>query len=316
MMLTAAFASSCVVAIAWLASRRFRKADHALWHAVWSTIAAASLVAPLVALAQPVWQVAVRVGPAPAEIAAAIGWAGIVAAIGVAAFGVRLVLGCRAALRLRNDARHLTADECARVEAVATGIAPLCRINRRVRVPVVTGWRPGAIVLPESFVEWPADRLQAILLHERQHVLRHDFLWNVVASAQQVLYWWNPLAWLVSRRVRLTAELASDRAAAGAAATAYARHLVATAEDLAQLTSSTGMLAPGAVDHLEARVDALLESDAIATPSGPVARVAVALVAAFVIAIVVLTPGVVRADVNGQTATPDHTSLHLARHHH
>jgi beta-lactamase regulating signal transducer with metallopeptidase domain len=313
-------AAPATLSVMWL-SRRARPNDARLWHSVWTALALASLVAPIAALLPPLWQVAVLVGPAnPAaptggvslsRLASAGTAATVIIIIGTVIALARLAAALYVTRRLAREAAPLDARDAGRVERIAPGFAGLCRTHRRLRVPVAIGWPRASIVLPESFGQWPDDRAIAILTHERAHIARRDFVWNAVASLHVALYWWNPLAWLVARRIRLTAELASDRDAAGADTTAYARHLIATAEEvLTEAACPPGILAPGAGTNLTARVDALLAELDAGPVTGRARRWAIALSAA----VTVISPLVVQARLTTHQTPMDHTEKHAERH--
>lgn len=314
----AAIVSSVAAVILLALARRVRQDDPALWHRAWLALAIAAVVAPLTVFLPPVWRVVLLVGPADpattlmpaARLALAAQLVAAIALAGTIAFAWRLVVGLRFALRLAREAAPLSSGERARVDRLAPGLGALCRTHARLRVPVAVGWRDGAILLPESWTNWPDGRLLAILRHEHAHIVRRDFTWNVAAAVYQAVYWWNPLAWLIARRIRFMAELACDRAAAGSDATVYSAHLVAAARDLSHSAWPSGILAPGVMADLPARIDALLSSNPDAKPASRLlARVFVGLIAA-----AVLAPMLVQTRAAQASSVGDHTARHAARH--
>jgi beta-lactamase regulating signal transducer with metallopeptidase domain/uncharacterized GH25 family protein len=80
-----------------------------------------------------------------------------------------------------------------------------------VSVPLVVGWLRPTILLPPPLVDLdPHDHVDAILLHELAHVRRGDFAWNVLLRVVLALYWPHPLAWMLSRALRVARERACD----------------------------------------------------------------------------------------------------------
>ena len=65
------------------------------------------------------------------------------------------------------------------------------RISARVRSPATFGT---TILLPVDAHAWPADRLDAVLAHERAHVRSRDGYWSWLAQFHAAIFWFNPLA--------------------------------------------------------------------------------------------------------------------------
>lgn len=101
-------------------------------------------------------------------------------------------------------------------------------------MPLTWGVLHPRILLPAAHRAWPADRMEAVLLHELAHVRRHDCLTQLVAGTACALHWFNPLAWMALGRLRLEAEHACDDRvlATGAQPSAYAAHLLDVARTL------------------------------------------------------------------------------------
>lgn len=77
--------------------------------------------------------------------------------------------------------------------------------------PTVCGIFRPAILLPAYLAEQVSEeKLRAILLHELAHIKRRDVLANLVQSALQVVYFYNPLVWLANEMVRRVREQAVD----------------------------------------------------------------------------------------------------------
>lgn len=107
-------------------------------------------------------------------------------------------------------------------------------ISPEVAVPVTFGWRRPVVLLPEAARGWEEEQLREALLHELAHVQRHDWALQMIARAARALHWFDPLVWLLSRRLLLEAELACDDQVlrAGAGPADYAGRLVALAREV------------------------------------------------------------------------------------
>jgi beta-lactamase regulating signal transducer with metallopeptidase domain len=140
------------------------------------------------------------------------------------------------------------------------------RCSSRVDAPVTIGWWRPTIILPESFFEadLPAETLLSVLGHEMAHIARRDFALNIFYEFLRLPVSFHPLAWLVTRQINRTRELACDELVAGRvlAADAYARSLVRVASALttpAGHAYSLGSLGVFDADILEERVMRLIE---------------------------------------------------------
>ena len=101
-------------------------------------------------------------------------------------------------------------------------------------MPMTWGWRRPVVMLPAGAEGWSMARRRVVLLHELAHVVRGDFLTQLVAEVARALYWFNPLVWRAARRLRLESEHACDDRvlAAGAPAADYAGDLLEIARSL------------------------------------------------------------------------------------
>jgi bla regulator protein BlaR1 len=88
-------------------------------------------------------------------------------------------------------------------------------------IPVYTGNYAGSphisgIVRPRIYIpevtckEMSTTQLYHIFLHEAAHYLRKDIAWNLLGSLALAIHWMNPLAWLVTERMKEERELACD----------------------------------------------------------------------------------------------------------
>lgn len=134
------------------------------------------------------------------------------------------------------------------------------RVTARPGLLVVWGFRKPTIIVPTSALDWPDDRVSAVLQHELAHVRRQDWLLLVAAEMVRAMYWFNPLVWIVCARLRTEAELACDDAViiAGTSGPTYASHVIDIAREL---TARHRLPAPALIRQttLEKRVRAMLD---------------------------------------------------------
>ncbi len=81
----------------------------------------------------------------------------------------------------------------------------------RVDVPMVVGFFKPVVLVPMSaLTSLPRSYLEAILAHELAHVLRHDYLVNILQSVVEIALFYHPAVHWVSRRIRVERENACD----------------------------------------------------------------------------------------------------------
>lgn len=85
-------------------------------------------------------------------------------------------------------------------------------LSEEVRTPLVWGILRPTILLPAEASEWSREQRQQVLAHELCHLRRRDPLFLLIARAALAIHWVNPLAWLVTRRLRLADERTADDA--------------------------------------------------------------------------------------------------------
>ena len=116
------------------------------------------------------------------------------------------------------------------IEHLQLDLKRRCRVRRSdaVAVPMMWGFFRPVILLPADANGWGSERLRAILLHELAHVQRRDWLMQTIAQIACAVYWFNPLVWVVARRMRTEMEQACDNRVlnAGYCSTEYAQHLL------------------------------------------------------------------------------------------
>lgn len=99
--------------------------------------------------------------------------------------------------------------------------APMTLRSRGRHVVVV----PLGMLAPECRVD-----LELALAHELAHIARRDLDWNWLPTAARVLFFFNPLVWVVSRELGIAQEMACDEmavCATGAGAARYGKALLA-----------------------------------------------------------------------------------------
>ena len=129
--------------------------------------------------------------------------------LGVAALGIRLVVGHRRMARLRSSAIAAEPDVLALCRDLARQMrldAPSVLRTPFLCSPCLDGLRRPAILLPEDAEE----NLRETFIHELAHLERRDGLWNLLRHVATAFFWVQPLLWCLSKRLEATAEEVCD----------------------------------------------------------------------------------------------------------
>ena len=159
-------------------------------------------------------------------------------------------------------------------------------------VPEPLGWglrRPVILIDPGTLAR--DEQAEAVLGHEMAHVARGDWLALLLGRLMLALFWFNPLAWMLNRRMLEEAEAAADmQAVAQVDPALYAQSLLSMAvRPLLPGLPATPMAGSG----IGRRIHAVLDDRARARRSGSVWTAiasATMLAAGLTIAVVELLP--------------------------
>jgi beta-lactamase regulating signal transducer with metallopeptidase domain len=209
---------------------------------------------------------------------------------------------------LRRWTRSGSEVECAdwRAALERAKAASGCRRDVRLLVsdvpaPLSWGSLNPVILIDRDTVRDPAEA-DAVIAHEVAHVVRGDWLVLMLARLAVALFWFNPLMWLLERRIVGEAEEAADaRALEHVEPARYAQVLLSCAQQQGSRLPASGMADAG----LGRRVKAILERRLSAgAPDPRWIRAAMILAALVGAPIAALKPvvAVVRADAS--TAPP------------
>ncbi len=161
------------------------------------------------------------------------------------------------------------------------------RISARIRSPATFGT---TVLLPADAQSWPAEKFDAVLEHERAHVASRDGYWSWLAQLHAAIFWFNPLAWWLERRLDALAETTSDDAVVAARhdPIAYAALLL----DFARLPNSRSVVMSAAESNVSARIERLLAG---MPPASALPRAARWAALALLVPIVVFAASTTRA---------------------
>lgn len=84
------------------------------------------------------------------------------------------------------------------------------KIIKQLDSPCVTGIFYPIILLPN--VNFSDEDLGKILKHEMTHVMNFDLLFKFLLQVTTIIYWWNPVMYLISPKINQSIELRTDSA--------------------------------------------------------------------------------------------------------
>lgn len=211
------------------------------------------------------------------------------ALIGLAGLAMS-VLRVRALRRRSSPLDGELANELPWLTEAGPGREIYLRLSYETETPVAIGFRRPVILIPTELAT--ADGLAAIeslILHEHAHLRRYDDWTNLVQRTIERIFWFNPLVWIVGRRIALEREIASDDAVVEktGAAKEYATSLWRLAREM-RMPEHT-VVAPGALltrKQISVRIEQLLDANRARLHRSPAASLGVATAAVFAVVLV------------------------------
>jgi beta-lactamase regulating signal transducer with metallopeptidase domain len=183
----------------------------------------------------------------------------------------------------RVAARAVVVEDGPWVER-ARVLAALFNLRRPVRLLqsdqpallVTWGLFTPKVMLPADASSWAADRIHVVLAHELAHIRRSDWIIQIASELLRIVYWFNPLMWLTSARLRLESERACDDAVVnlGVSGRDYATHLLEVARQFggARHAAFPAVAIAPRPSTLERRVRAMLNTHLSRRPLSTTAR--------------------------------------------
>jgi TonB family protein len=277
--------SSAILLITLCTVHMLRRQSAAVRHLIWTVGLAAALIVPLLPPLVPSWSpvelhddaeivfdvVTAVVAPPPvsAPVQPSYRIADITFVIWLAGFSVAIVVLLAGAVRLIFVVYRSTPVISERWVLAAREVSRALRLNRRIRLlhnpfsPTLGTWGilRGRILVPRDAESWPEDRIRIVLAHELAHVKRFDWLVQIIAESARAIHWFNPLFWIMCKRLRQESEHSCDDAVLnlGIDGQIYAAHLLELARALKISDRAwSPVLAMAQPPHLERRFVAML----------------------------------------------------------
>jgi beta-lactamase regulating signal transducer with metallopeptidase domain len=121
----------------------------------------------------------------------------------------------RFSLRARRRSRELDFEERQIIRERCARLARWVEVDFRMlstsEGPAISGFMQTVLLLPVDFFSKYSEQQQTLMLsHELEHLCRRDLMALYLARLYRCVFWFNPLAWLAERYVRLDQELSCD----------------------------------------------------------------------------------------------------------
>jgi len=180
---------------------------------------------------------------------------------------VRFMVDMRTLVQIRTTQVYHSGTVLARkVQHLATqyGIKQRVQILQSgiIKVPMVLGHFKPLILVPLGLINGlSTEEVNAILSHEIAHIKRRDYLVNILQSATEILFFFNPAVLWVSNRIRTEREHCCDDLAVSNVKTKkdYIKALV-SCHEFAAVTPNYVMAINGGKNQLVHRVQRLISS--------------------------------------------------------
>jgi beta-lactamase regulating signal transducer with metallopeptidase domain len=134
---------------------------------------------------------------------------------------LRLAYGLAWSNRLGRTGSAAAAPWTSRLANLASRVgvtrAVMLKVSGAIDTPLAIGWWRPVVLLPAALVtNMSPGLLEALLAHELAHIRRHDYLVNLLQSVAEILLFYHPAVWAISRRIRVEREQIADDLAAEA----------------------------------------------------------------------------------------------------
>ena len=130
-----------------------------------------------------------------------------------------------------------------------------------VKMPMTVGYLKPIILLPVGLINHLSiEQTEAVLAHELAHIARKDYLFNILQSVMEVLFYFNPAVWLISAHIRRERENCCDDIAVQVCGSSlnYVKALVSV-EEVSQKLPHLAMAFSNNKNHLLMRVQRILK---------------------------------------------------------
>ncbi|QOL26521.1 TonB family protein [Thalassotalea sp. LPB0316] len=92
-----------------------------------------------------------------------------------------------------------------------TNKLPRLRISLKANVPMAIGFIKPVVILPAAMITGlTPTQLDMLILHELAHIRRHDYFVNLIQSLAEIILFFHPVVYWISKQMRVEREFCSD----------------------------------------------------------------------------------------------------------
>jgi uncharacterized protein YjbI with pentapeptide repeats/beta-lactamase regulating signal transducer with metallopeptidase domain len=164
------------------------------------------------------------------------------------------------------------------------------RLSHEIETPVAVGFRRPVILIPTELIAVDGLRgIEELVMHEHAHLRRYDDWTNLAQRTIERLFWFNPLVWIVGRRIALEREIAADDAVVAQTGEAqhYAQSLWRLAREMRM--PEHAIVAPGALftrKQITIRIESLIAARKTIPSLGPAAAAGIGAASVLCVALI------------------------------
>ncbi len=185
--------------------------------------------------------------------------------LGMLVFALKFLGGLAYTQRLKHYRVESVSDEWEQAFKRLSGMLKLNKATRilqstLVKVPMVIGYFKPVVLIPVSaFTGLSPKQLEIIILHELAHIVRRDYIINMLQSVVEIIFFYHPAVWWMSKIVRAEREHCCDDIAIEKSGDSvnYARALANIQEQIL-VNENLAMAIGGGSNNLIKRIKRLL----------------------------------------------------------
>ncbi len=143
--------------------------------------------------------------------------------------------------------------------------------SEKILSPLTFGHFKPVVLLPLGMINgFPPEEIEAIILHELAHIRQNDFLINLIQTWMEILFFYHPFVWLISKKLKhLREHLCDDQAIEiSGNKIAYAAALVHVHKYYLNHKNQLAMKINGKESSLGKRIRRLFEQQTFTNSSG------------------------------------------------